>query len=99
MSKKKKLKTAQREVLSTKEFFVKYAKRYLIVVLISMPFIMAINYVISTLVEDYSRTASFFVSLALLLLACFIGLIIYTKIDDKKKQEQTKESERDPFAD
>lgn len=99
MSKKKKLKTMQRETLSTKELFVKYVKRYGIVIAIAAPIIMFINYYISSKVEGYGGALSFFVSLVLLLLACFIGLIIFTKKDDKKRETQTKESERDPFAD
>lgn len=99
MSKKKKLKTVEREVMSTKEMFVLYAKRYGIILAIAAPIIMFINYYISTKVENYGGAVSFFVSLALLLLACFIGLIVFTKRDDKRRQNQTKESERDPFAD
>ena len=99
MSKKKKLKTVEREVRSTKEMFVLYAKRYGIILAIAAPIIMFINYYISTKVENYGGAVSFFVALALLLLACFIGLIVFTKRDDKKRQTQTKESERDPFAD
>lgn len=99
MSKKKKLKTAQREAMSTRDMFVLYAKRYGIILAIAAPIIMFINYYISTKVENYGGAVSFFVSLALLLLACLIGLIVFTKRDDKKRQNQTKESERDPFAD
>ncbi|MBQ3047887.1 MAG: hypothetical protein IJD48_02610 [Clostridia bacterium] len=99
MSKKKKLKTMQREVLSTKELFIKYAKRYGIVLAIAAPIIMFINYFISTKVEGYEGPVAFFVAFAMLLLACFIGLIIFTKKDDKQKKYQTKENERDPFAD
>lgn len=99
MSKKKQIRDAHEEMFNTKEFFVKYAKRYGIVLLISFPIILIINYVLTQLIPNYLGTTSFFVSLALLLFACLIGLVIFTKLDDKRKANATKESERDPFAD
>ncbi|MBR4003442.1 MAG: hypothetical protein IKI95_05255 [Clostridia bacterium] len=99
MSKKKQLRDAHEEMFSTKEFFIKYAKRYGIVLLITAPIILIVNYVLTQLIPGYLGTTSFFVSLALLLLGCFIGLVVFTKIDDKRKANATKESERDPFAD
>ena len=67
--------------------------------LITAPIILIVNYVLTQLIPGYLGTTSFFVSLALLLLGCFIGLVVFTKIDDKRKANATKESERDPFAD
>ena len=67
--------------------------------MIVAPIILVLNYVLSKNVEGYGGVISFFVSFALLLLSCLIALIIFTKIDDKKKRESTKEKERDPFAD
>ena len=99
MSKKKEIKQAHEEMFNTKQFFVKYAKRYGIVLLISVPFILVFNYIMSNTVKGYNGTVSFFVSFAMLLLACFIGLIVFTKKDDKTKLTTTKEKERDPFAD
>ena len=99
MSKKKKINQAHKEAFNTKQMFIKYAKWYAITLIIAVPIIMAFNYVMSNEVPGYSGTVSFFVSLALLLLACFIALIIFTKRDDKKLEESTKEKERDPFAD
>ena len=60
---------------------------------------MIINYVLSKNISGYTGAVSFLSSLAMLLLACFIALIVFTKLDDKKKETATKESERDPFAD
>lgn len=99
MSKNKQLRQAHEEAFNTKNFFVKYAKRYGIVLLISVPFILVFNYVMSNTVSGYTGTVAFFVSFAMLLLACFIGLVIFTKKDDKQKLTTTKEKERDPFAD
>ena len=99
MSKKKKLREANDEIFNTKMFFVKYIKRYGITLLIAVPIILVFNYVMSNNVEGYDGIVSFFVSLAFLLLACLIALVIFTKIDDKEKRESTKEKERDPFAD
>ena len=99
MSKRKQMRDARKEVFDTKEFFVKYVKRYGITLLIALPIILVGTFYLSRNVEWYNGTLSFFVSLALLLLACLISLIIFTKIDDKKSEKQTKEDERDPFAD
>lgn len=99
MSKNKKIKQAHQEAFNTKQVFIKYAKWYGITLIIAVPFILAFNYIMSNEVPGYSGTVSFFVSLALLLLACFIALIIFTKRDDKRREESTKEKERDPFAD
>lgn len=99
MSKKKKIRQAHQDAFNTKQVFIKYAKWYGITLLIAVPFIMAFNYIMSNEVPGYSGIVSFFVSFALLLLACFIALIIFTKRDDKKREESTKEKERDPFAD
>ena len=41
----------------------------------------------------------FFVTIFLLLLSCFLGIIIFNKLDDKREREKTKENQRDPFAD
>ena len=99
MNNKKKLKQANEEIFNTKNFFIKYIKRYGITLLIAAPIILVLNYVLSKNFEWYTGTVSFFVSFLLLLLACFIALVIFTKLDDKKKRESTPEKERDPFAD
>jgi len=99
MSKKKKINNANKEIFNTKEFFVKYAKRYGITLLIALPIILCISYFLNKNFDWYDGTLSFFVSLALLLLACLISLVVFTKLDDKKEEKQSKEDERDPFAD
>jgi len=99
MSKKKKLREANIEIFNTKEFFVKYAKRYGIVLLFSVPIIAVLNYVFVRVIKGYNGTVVFFASFAMLLFACLIGLIIFTKKDEKEKMNSSKEKERDPFAD
>ena len=99
MNNKKKLRQANEEIFNTKNFFIKYIKRYGITLLIAAPIILVLNYVLSKNFEWYNGAVSFFVSFFFLLLACFIALVIFTKLDDKKKRESTPEKERDPFAD
>lgn len=99
MSKKKQLKQAHEEIFSTKQFLIQSAKRYGIILLIVTPIMLFFNYYMSLTFEWYTSTLSFVVCLVMLLTACLIGLIVFTKKDDKKKQLSTKETERDPFAD
>lgn len=99
MSKKKQLKQAHEEIFSAKQFLIQSAKRYGIILLIVTPIMLFFNYYMSLTFEWYTSTLSFVVCLVMLLTACLIGLIIFTKKDDKKKQLSTKETERDPFAD
>ena len=99
MSNKRKIREVNEEIFNTKNFFAKYIKRYGLTILIVAPIILVLNYVLSKNIEGYGGAISFFVSFALLLLSCLIALIIFTKIDDKKRSQSTKENERDPFAD
>lgn len=89
----------RRKVNDTKSLLAKYCKRYGIVLLIVAPIILVFNFIMSREVPGYTNVVSLFVTLAMLLLGCFIGLVIFSKMDDKKEQNSTKESERDPFAD
>lgn len=99
MSKKKQLRDAHKEIFNTKQFLIQSAKRYGIILLIVTPIMLFFNYWMSISFEWYTSTLSFVVCLVMLLAACLIGLVIYTKQDEKKKQISTKETERDPFAD
>ena len=89
----------KKQVYDSKTLLLKYLKRYGITILIAGPIIMFVNYVLSNEVEGYFGIASFFASLAMLLLALLIGLVVFGKIDAKHRREATPESERDPFAD
>lgn len=89
----------KKEAFNTKYTFVKYAKRYGIILLFSFPVMMVINYIVSINVSWYKGAVSFFCSFAMLLLALLIGLIVFYKIDEKKKNKVDPEKERDPFAD
>ncbi len=88
----------RKKVYDTKMEATTLAKRYLIIVLIALPIIMFFNFF---LVNEFglSMVAIVFITLALILLALFIGIVVFAKRDDKKKAQATKESERDPFAD
>jgi hypothetical protein len=89
----------KRKIYDTKTLIFKYCKRYGIIFLIMMPIILVFNFIMSREVPGYTSVVSFFVTLGLLLLGCLVGLVIFTKIDDKREQNATKESERDPYAD
>ena len=103
MSKKNKEKKQELEkrkkLYDTKTLLLRYLKRYGIILLISLPFILIFNYVMGNEVEWYHGAVNVFMTLGLLLLACLIGLIVFTKKDEKEERESTKEKERDPFAD
>lgn len=97
---KKLYEQTKKEVFDTKQTFIKYAKRYGITVLIAFPIMMIINYILSLNVSWYKGAVSFFVSLAMLLFACLIAMIVFSKIDEKKRSApKDPEKERDPFAD
>ena len=101
MSKKKKIKKINADVFSMKLFFAKNIKRYGITLLIAAPIVLIFNYIMYDIVEGYNETVVFFVSFAMLLLACLIALVVFTKIDDRKKQkeEEGEIDSSDPFAD
>ena len=102
MAKNKKLREEKRrEIFNTKTAFIKYAKRYGVILLCSFPIIMIITYILGINFSWYTTTVAFFASFAMLLLALLIGIIVYSKIDDKRaeEQEQNPEKRRDPFAD
>ncbi len=97
---KKLYEKAKKEAFDTKYTFIKYAKRYGITVLCALPVMMIVNYVLNLNVSWYRGAVSFFISLAMLLFACLIAMIIFNKIDEKKRSTpQDPEKERDPFAD
>jgi len=97
MSKKKNV-NKRKEVYDMKTQMTIFAKRYVIILLICMPIIMFVNFVLGSEL-GLSTIAIVFITLAMLLLSLFIGIIIFTNRDEKKQQKQTTESTRDPFAD
>ncbi len=100
MAKNKKLyEEKKREVFNTKYTFIKYAKRYGIILLVSLPIILISNYIMSLNISWYKGAVTFFVSFAMLLFALLIGIIIFSKIDDRRRKNLDPEKERDPFAD
>ena len=99
MKKNDEIKDKRRKIYDTKTLIFKYCKRYGIIFLIMTPIILIFNFIMSREVSGYTDVVSFFVTLGLFLLGCLVGWIIFTKIDDKREQNATKESERDPYAD
>ncbi len=101
MSKKKKIKRINEEIFSMKLFFAKNIKRYGITLLITAPIILVFNYIMYDMVQGYNETVVFFVSFAMLLFACLIALVVFTKIDDRKRkrEEEGEIDTSDPFAD
>ncbi len=97
---KKLYENAKKEAFNTKYTFIKYAKRYGITLLVAVPIIMITNYFLNLNVSWYKGAVSFFMSLAMVLFACLIALVIFNKIDKKKRSTpKDPEKERDPFAD
>ena len=88
----------RKKMYSTKMDTTVLAKRYLLILVIALPIIMFINFFLANEV-GISTVATIFITLALFLFAILIGIIIYAKKDDKKRERATKETERDPFAD
>lgn len=101
MSKKKRINQVNAEIFNMKTFFARNIKRYGITLLIAAPIILVFNYVMHDMVEGYNETVVFFVSFAMLLFACLIALVIFTKIDDRRrrKEEAGEIDDSDPFAD
>ena len=91
----KKKKVNQQDVFDAKIFFTKYIKRYGIILLVSLVPIVAINFLLG---KQLKVGVLIVIDITLLLLACFIGLVIFTKIEEKREQKP-KPDLHDPFAD
>lgn len=99
MKKNDEIDNKRRQIYDTKTLLGRYCKRYGIILLIMAPIILVFNFIMSREVAGYTTIVSVFVTFAFILLGCLVGLVIFTKLDDKKEKNATKESERDPFAD
>lgn len=85
------------DIFDAKIFFSRVIKRYGIIILISFIPIALLNYFV---LNNLSYTNIVLIDIAILLFACFIGLMVFTKIDAKREEKpKLKEDERDPFAD
>lgn len=85
------------DIFDAKIFFSRVIKRYGIIILISFIPIALLNYFV---LKNLSYTNIVLIDIAILLFACFIGLMVFTKIDAKREEKpKLKEDERDPFAD
>ncbi len=97
MAKNKKKKASDQDIFDSKIFFSRIIKRYGIILLISFLPLALLNYFV---LKNMSYTNIILIDIGILLLACLIGLIIFTKIDEKNAEKpKLKEDERDPFAD
>jgi hypothetical protein len=86
------------DIFDSKIFFSRVIKRYGIILLISFVPLALLNYFV--LKGAVSYTNLILIDIAILLFACFIGLIVFTKIDKRNEEKpKLKEDERDPFAD
>lgn len=93
----KKKRANDQDIFDTKIFFSKIIKRYLIIIAIAFVPLAFLNYFV---LKDLSYSNIIFIDIAILLFACFIGLIIFTNLDKKNEEKpKLKEDERDPFAD
>jgi|GEM_PF-3035028 len=93
----KKKKANEQDVFDTKIFFNKIIKRYFILILISFVPLALLNYFV---LKKLSYANIIMIDIAILLLVCFVGLIVFSHIDKKNEDKpRFKEDERDPFAD
>lgn len=85
------------DIFDAKIFFSRVIKRYGIIILVSFIPIALLNYFV---LKNLSYTNIVLIDIAILLFACFIGFMIFNKIDVKREEKpKLKEDERDPFAD
>ncbi len=97
MADKKKKKASDQDVFDVKIFYSKIIKRYLIIIAIAFVPVAILNYFV---LKNLSAANMIMIDIAILLLACFIGIIIFSHIDKKNENKpRFKEDERDPFAD
>lgn len=89
-------KKSEKIFVDRKTKIYQFLKRYGIIILISFPIILVLNLVLNRYVKGYTGVVSFFGALAMFVFACFLGLVIFTKID--KKRENEEEDEHDPFS-
>ena len=101
MSKRKQYRQAQQDVFDAKIFYVKVLKRYGIVLAITVPLIIAVNFLLSYLMpEAYQGAVVYVVIFVLLLLATFLTIVVSNNRDKKEEEKPIdKNKERDPFAD
>lgn len=98
MSRKLDKKTA-RQVMDTKAMIYQYAKRVGIIALVSLPIILFINYFLANEVSGYTTVLQVLCTILMFGFSLFLGFIIFSKQDKKRRDMETKESARDPFAD
>ena len=96
---KEKVKMVNKRIFSTREQLLRYGKRYALVLAIASPVMIVLNYILGKVWSDYTGAVAFFGCFAMLLTSCLLGLVYYTKKDDREKQTYDPEDDHDPFAD
>ena len=101
MSKRKQYRQAQQEVFDAKLFYAKVLKRYGIMLAITVPIIIAVNFLLTYLMpETYKGAVVYVVIFVMLLLGLFLTIVISNNRDKKEEAKPIdKNKERDPFAD
>ena len=101
MSKRKRYRQTQQEVFDAKIFYAKVLKRYGIMLAITVPIILAVNFLLSYLMPDsYQGAVVYVVIFVILLLALFLTIVISNHLDKKEDEKPIdRNKERDPFAD
>lgn len=92
-------KDVQDELFDAKKFFKTYLKRILLIMLICFPILLIFNIFADDTLQNWLIVL---IDVCILLLATFIGAIIFINKDKKKKDKETieqKQKKRDPFAD
>ncbi len=98
---KKKKKASDQDIFDSKIFFAKIIKRYGIILLCAFVPLALLNYfVFGKNMLNLNQTNIVLIDIAILLVACIIGLFVFSYIDRKREENpKLKEDERDPFAD
>lgn len=99
MSKKKDRQTAQKRYYDTKTLFVKYLKRYGIVMIVATVISMFFCYIMSQEVEGFTSVVAVFSTLTIVMASMLFGMMIYNKIDSRQDEKIDDENEHDPFRD
>ena len=89
----------ERQLIDNKLLFKIYAKRFFIIMAYALPFVIAIAFVMDAY-TNMDSWAYIIIDVGMLLLACFVGLVTFNKIDERRAlKPRSKEDDRDPFAD
>jgi amino acid permease len=99
MQKNSKNKKNQKMYYDEKTLLFRYLKRYGLVLLIATPFAVLFSYIMSQEVAGYTDIVAVFCTLAIVLFAFFIAMVVFNKKDKKEEEDDDPEKHRDPFSD